>query len=86
MHIIPTNFAGSQLPDDFFVIPGGFISKSLRSSILESYGTPSEDSTGTDATDGSAQYVHKWVSGSKSVEVITEPTAGIKEYYIQVTQ
>ena len=86
VHIIPTNFAGSQLPDDFFVIPGGFMSKSLRSSILESYGTPSEYSTGTDATDGSAQYVHKWVSGSKSVEVITEPTAGIKEYYIQVTQ
>ena len=84
--ITPPNFAGSQLPDDFFVIPGGFTTKSLRRSILDSYGTPNAEDQSIIGEDGSAQYVHKWTEGSKSVEVVTGPTNGIKSYSIKLTQ
>lgn len=84
--IIPPNFAGSKLPDDFFVIPGGFTIKSLRRSILNSYGTPNAEDQSIIGEDGSAQYVHRWTEGSKSVEVVTGPTNGIKSYSIKLTQ
>lgn len=84
--IIPPNFAGSDLPDDFFVIPGGFIKQSLRRSIIDSYGTPNAEDQSIIGEDGSAQYVHRWTEGSKSVEIITGPTNGIKSYKMSLTQ
>jgi len=84
--VIPTNFAGSQLPDDFFVIPGGFTKKSLRRSIIDAYGTPNSEDQSLIGEDGSAQYSHRWVDGSKNVEVITGPTNGIKSFKLSISE